>query len=264
MHVEEPRIIFVGGSNLSFGLNSTRIKQSLNLNPINTAISAALGLKYMLDNTQQYVRKNDVIIIVPEYLLFYQPYDVTSDYLLRVVFDVAPEKRKLLSIKQELNLLEYLPKFSLSKFRPSQYRGFKENAIYGVNSFNEFGDCDAHWNLEKTKFPPDSIGGMFNEAVVKKIKEFESIARSKGAAVYLTYPCLDRVSFNISKDKILYVEKKLKEYEFDLLGDAQRYVMPTEMMYNTPYHLNKNGVDLRTDLFIEDYKKAGMLITTAP
>lgn len=66
-----PRIIFIGGSNLSFGLNSQTIKDELNLNPINTAIHVNIGLNYMLSNTIQYVKRKDIIILVPEYEHFY-------------------------------------------------------------------------------------------------------------------------------------------------------------------------------------------------
>ena len=41
-----PRIIFVGGSNLAFGLDSQRIKDSLNINVINYGLHAGIGLKY--------------------------------------------------------------------------------------------------------------------------------------------------------------------------------------------------------------------------
>ena len=64
------RLIFVGGSNLSFGLNSEMIRDSLKLNPINTAIHASIGLEYMLENTLQYIKENDVIVVVPEYAHF--------------------------------------------------------------------------------------------------------------------------------------------------------------------------------------------------
>lgn len=43
-----PRIIFVGGSNLAFGLDSQRIKDSLNINVINYGLHAGIGLKYMM------------------------------------------------------------------------------------------------------------------------------------------------------------------------------------------------------------------------
>ena len=34
--------------------------------------------------------------------------------------------------------------------------------------------------------------------------------------------------------------------------------MDDALMFDSAYHLNKKGVDLRTQLFIEDLKKAGV------
>jgi hypothetical protein len=66
-NVESPRMIFIGGSNLSFGLDSQKIKISLGINPINTGVHAGIGLKYMLDNTIQYIKNGYIIILIPEY-----------------------------------------------------------------------------------------------------------------------------------------------------------------------------------------------------
>lgn len=255
-YVKEPRIIFIGGSNLSFGLNSYEIKDSLNLNPINTAVHANIGIKYMLENTLQYIKEGDIVILAFEYEHFYRPYDYTSEELLRTIFDVYPKKRNLLSLEQEINLIKYIPKFSLTKFKPTEYWGFKESDIYSINSFDKFGDVDAHWNMEKQGYQPSTITGEININVIKKIKEFENLANHKGAKVYVTFPCLDEQTFNNSEEKVLNVEKYLNEYNFNILGNARRYIMPKEMMFNTTYHLNKEGLEYRTKLFIEDYKKA--------
>lgn len=260
LHTKEPRIIFIGGSNLSFGLNSQRIKDSLNLNPINTAVNAGIGIKYMLENTLQYIKSGDVIILAFEYDLFQRSYEYTTDELLRIIVDVCPEKIKLISFFQIIDLFRHIPKFSLTKFVPSEYIGFKESDVYSVNSFNNFGDVNAHWNLDKRGYNPVRIKGNFNEKVIRKIKEFEKVSINKGAAVYITFPCLDEVSFNDSKEKIFKIESVLKKYDFNLLGNAKRYIMPKEMMFNSRYHLIKKGVEYRTNLFIADYNNAQKLI----
>ena len=54
----KPRLIFIGGSNLSFGLDSKRIKDSLKFNPINTGIHTSLGLKFMLANAEKFILQN--------------------------------------------------------------------------------------------------------------------------------------------------------------------------------------------------------------
>lgn len=70
-HALPPRIIFVGGSNLAFGLDSQRIKDSLNINVINYGLHAGIGLKYMVDDISTYARKGDIIVFAPEYSHFY-------------------------------------------------------------------------------------------------------------------------------------------------------------------------------------------------
>lgn len=254
-HTDSPRIIFIGGSNLSFGLNSYLIKDSLDINPINTAVNANIGIKYMLENTFQYIKKKDIIIVSLEYSHFYQPYDYTSDELLRTIFDVCPEKRKLLSFNQKISLLKYLPKYSLSKLNPSEYWGYIESDIYSVNSFNKYGDTDAHWNLENREFNPGPINGEFNPNIIKELKKFEDKAKNIGALVFITFPSYVETSFKISEEKILKVERVLEENDFILLGNSKKYTFPPDMMFNTNYHLNKKGLDYRTNLLIQDYKK---------
>ncbi|MEP6711003.1 MAG: hypothetical protein ABJA37_01240 [Ferruginibacter sp.] len=252
----EPRIIFVGGSNLSFGLNSYEIRDSLKLNPVNTAINVSLGLKYMLQNTLPYLKKGDTVVLAPEYEVYYEDYNVASEELLRTIFDAAPGKIKYLSSGQCIRLLQYVPKFSLTKFDPSEYWGFKESDIYSVNSFNNFGDVQAHWTLPDRPYKPSGLEGDFNTNVISKLKEFEQAATNAGACVYLTFPCMDLASYNISKEKVLQVEEKLRMNNFKLLGNAGKYILPEDMMFNTKYHLNKKGVQYRTKLLIEDFKTA--------
>ncbi|MEO5943125.1 MAG: hypothetical protein ABIP30_04335 [Ferruginibacter sp.] len=257
-NIPSPRMIFVGGSNLSFGLNSYEIKDSLNLNPINTGVNVGLGLKYMLTNTLQYLKKGDTVILIPEYEIFYEAYDAVSDELFRTIVDVAPHKIKDLSFKQEISLLQYVPKFSLTKFDPTEYFRFKESDVYSVNSFDKFGDVNAHWNLPDRGYTPTGIDGKFNQNIIAKIKEFENAAQNLGAVVFITFPSLDELSFNLSKEKVLQTQNILRLNKFNLLGNAERYIMPKEMMFNTKYHLNKKGVEYRTKLLIEDFKKARM------
>lgn len=255
-HTKAPRIIFVGGSNLSFGLNSREILDSLNLNPINTAINAGIGIKYMLENTQQYIKKGDIVILAFEYQHFYRSYDYTSDALLRIICDVCPEKRKLLSLKQKVHLIPLIPRYSLTKLKPTAYFNYTSSGIYSTSSFNQFGDVDTHWSMEPCDFEPMPVKGNFNEKVIDKLKAFERIATQKGAEVYVTFPCIDEMTFSIYKEKILRVEKCLIDKDFSVLGDATKYVMPKELMFNTAYHLNKKGLGYRTKLFIDDYRNA--------
>jgi hypothetical protein len=88
--------------------------------------------------------------------------------------------------------------------------------------------------------------------VVADIKEFEKQVRGRGGVLYLSFPGFQAASFAKLQGQIAEVEARLRESGLVLLGTPARYAMPEECMFNTPYHLNKQGVDLRTRRLISD------------
>ena len=253
-----PRIIFIGGSNLSFGINSRIIKDSLDLNPINTSIHATIGLVYMLDNTIDLIRSGDIVVISPEYTHFYGKFAYGGKELLRTVFDVSLESINTLRSNQWFNIYRYLLKYAFSKFDIREYLLKKETQIglYERMSFNKFGDVYTHWKLENEKFFPwEQIKGEFNYDVLDILLDFKSRVQEKGAILYITFPCFQAASFENSLTQIRKVEIELKKKGFSILGTPEQYKMPDDLMFNTPYHLNKGGLDLRTRLLIDDLKK---------
>ena len=69
--VEGRRMIFVGGSNVAFGVDSHAIADSLGMKVINTGLHAGLGLKYQLESVVGNLKEGDVLVIMPEYEQFY-------------------------------------------------------------------------------------------------------------------------------------------------------------------------------------------------
>jgi len=255
-NTDSPRIIFVGGSNLSFGINSQMILDSLHLNPINTAIHASIGLEYMMDNTLNYIKKGDVIILAPEYSHFYGRSIYGGEELLRTVADINPLDIMDLETEQKKNTSKYLLKYSFSKFKPTEYFGFKESDIYSVNSFNKYGDVYTHWTMKQQKFSSaDTIRSIYNPDAIKFIDSFRIELEKKGAKLFITYPSYQASSYDKSINQIKKIEQELLENNFELLGTPERYRIPDAMMFNTSYHLLKKGVDYRTKLLIEDLKK---------
>jgi len=256
-NTEQPRIIFVGGSNLPFGLNSQMIKDELNINPINTGIAAGLGLIYMMNNTLQYLQEGDIIILVPEYHQFYNEVAYGDKELLRTIFDVNISKIRLLNCKQLFSMISFIPKYSFSKLNPGEYINVKESDIYGVDSFNQFGDTYTHWGMKRHEFTPYSrISGKFDHSVIQAIIQFQSKIENKNAVLFISYPGYQDKAFNYSIKEIKIIEKEYKKNGFKILGFPERYMIPDSMMFNTSYHLSKRGVDYRTNLFIEDFLEA--------
>jgi hypothetical protein len=252
-----PRLVLVGGSNLSFGIDSQLLADELALNPVNTGLHASLGLKYMMDGTLPYVRRGDVVVLVPEYSHYYGDRAYGGEELLRTVVDVDRRSLSTLSLRQWANVAQYLPKLALGKLRPGDYL-FQQGAepgVYERRSFNRYGDAVVHWTLPREPFEPyEPASGPFNDQVVAEIQEFEKRVLGRGAVLYLSFPGFQAASFANLRGQIAEVEAKLREKGLVLLGTPERYAMPEEYMFNTPYHLNKQGVDFRTRLLIADLR----------
>jgi hypothetical protein len=256
-NVKSPRIIFIGGSNLSFGLDSKKIKDSLDLNPINTAILAPIGLIYMMDSVLPYIKPGDIVVVASEYGQFCGSRAYGKEALLRTIMDVSPSDLSILKRKQWSNIIAYIPRYSFSKLKLTEYFRIKASEHHSVNSFNEFGDITSHWKSTRRAFRTRGpVTLPFNYSVIDELSDFEKKLIEKEAVLYVTYPCYQESSFENSKKHITAVEEEYKKKGFLLLGTPNRYKMPDSLMFDSPYHLIKEGVDYRTQLLIDDLKEA--------
>ncbi|HMI07954.1 MAG TPA: hypothetical protein VK528_10440 [Flavobacterium sp.] len=260
LHVKQPRIIFIAGSSMNFGLDSQVIKDSLHRNPINTGTHGGTGLFFMMDHNLPYVQKGDVVVLVAEYHQMYGNFAEGGEELLRVIFDNSePSLFFKLRKSQLLKTYPYIPKYAMSKFLPAQYFKIKMNPVYSKNAYNQYGDAVTHWKTAyDKKVEPFKIieGGDFNEDLLKALVEFNQKVLAKGAKLYVSFPPYQQTSFDNCKEQIAYIDGRLQKTNLEIIGTPERYVVADDMLYDTPYHLNKKGVDQRTRLLLEDVKAA--------
>ena len=257
----KPRLIFVGGSNLAYGLDSKKIKDSLNINPINTGVHVNLGLKFMLANTLQYIKPSDIIVLSSEYQQFYGNLANGEGELLSLVTDIIPQSRKLLDYQQVFTLAKLLPEYAQSKFRPIFlfYKFPKNDGVgrYDRAAFNNFGDATAHWKLSgENPKPYPAINESFNLDALQALLNFRKEVYQKKAKLYVTFPGYQKSSYQNAVTKIMQVKEALKNNHFLLVSSPEEYIIPNSLIFDTPYHLTKKGVDYRTELLIQDLKKA--------
>ncbi len=254
-----PRLILVGGSNLSFGLNSQMIKDQTGLNPINTGIHAGVGLKYMMDNVLQYVQAGDIIILIPEYHHFFNNFAYGRMELVRTLIEIDSSEIKTLNLQQWLRVVEQLPAMAMIKVKPSSYAVVEgeEFGLHGRYSFNQYGDSELHWPLEPALVQPLTINAReaIDVGIINDIESFQKQVTDKGATLYISFPGFQDSSFDGSYQKIKALENRLRDRGFSVLGTPEQYRMSGAFIFDTPYHLTKAGVDVRTQLLIDDLQK---------
>lgn len=258
-NVPSPRLILVGGSNISLSINSQIFRDSLGINPINTGLSINIGLCYMLDNTVKHVRKNDVVIVSPEYDQFFNRVSLGGEDLVRTVFDVSRKSLLDLRPSQAMNIAPLIPYYALTKFKIREYTSQRDpSEIYDRDAFNEYGDNAKHWALHGRSIAPlkPLNAKSFDHFVIDALLDFETILNRKGAKLFITFPALQEESYLSQKEGIKKVEKELIKAGFLLIGRPERYLVPDSLLFDSPYHLIKPGVDQRTWLLARDLQRS--------
>lgn len=256
------KIILAGGSNVSFGVDSKILEEKLGRPVVNTGLHGGLGLEFMLNDLRPYIKMGDQVVLMPEYEYFYTDNFYGEMELVSVLFDVDPESQKVISNNQWMHLLKYLPTYSAKKIKNYISSLFNKNSvkvdIYHRNSFNSHGDAYFHWNQPDQNYLPASLlkgNEKVNPETIQFVKEFKLYVESKGAALLILPPAMDQTSFNNQKIIIKKIAEELKNNELPFLRNPADYMYPDSLFFNSYYHLNKKGVDLRTQQLLRDLGK---------
>ena len=268
-----PKIILVGGSNLAFGIDSRMMQDSLGLRVVNMGLYAKLGLRYMLAQVKPYVRRGDVVVVVPEYDQFYGKFsdgdNTLNTALLYAPADRIPDFIKSYSVVDVVlrprveNARRSFLEASAALFGvKNKYFPPDTNPVYNRHSFNQYGDVVSH--LGKKSMSPDSIYVSalpplkeFSRKTVEELNEIGDAARERGAHAYFLFPSYIDRSYAINAAAIDSLRQRLsRDMRVPILGTARDFVFPSNWFFDTRFHLNENGRGPRTVKMIEILRQA--------
>jgi hypothetical protein len=267
MQQPSPRMVFVGGSNLAFGLDSSQIEQYLGYQPVNMGLNVALGLDFMLAEVEPFLKRGDVVLISPEYEHFVDLYSGDAGALFTEI-ELQPHSIQFLTGRNLAMLLDHGLIIAGSITRRSIDFGIRilqgevqskpraRQGLYQRSGFNQLGDVIAHRNLLATQdihvekyrpSTPDSI-----ERVINRLNKFNHHCQRKGILVFYSYPPLFQENLQANADMIHEIAFKLsKQLTFPLLDTPEEMSFPLDYFFNHPYHLNAFGLHIRTEHLIE-------------
>jgi len=64
--IRVPKIVFIGGSNIRFGLDTDGLSRDLNMPVVNYGLHASLGMDVIADRAMQCVKPGDIVVFAPE------------------------------------------------------------------------------------------------------------------------------------------------------------------------------------------------------
>lgn len=257
-----PKMVFVGGSNLAFGLDSARVQARTGYRVANMGMGFNMGLRLMLDLVEPHVAPGDVVVLVPEYNLFFGLFD-GDERLLDVLELYPPGVGYLRSPTQFYMLARNLPrhlKFKVNRYLATIGREPDPDCIYCPQAFNSFGDIERH--LDRAGKDVASMDFLRRPTPVDAgaIAEINAFARridEVGARVFMLFPCIPQIHYERSRARIERLYERLSsDLLVPLLAAPLEYVYPIEYFYDWVYHLNRRGREVRTEQVIADVQEA--------
>ncbi|MCX7046468.1 MAG: hypothetical protein NTX50_13415 [Candidatus Sumerlaeota bacterium] len=239
-----PRIVFIGGSNLAFGLDSAQVRQAFGMPAINMGLHAGLGTKYMLDSARPLLRKGDVVIFLPEYSSFLGD-DIGGDSILLELFGVTHDLRLLPLLKPSM-LLE--SNGLIVSWRPG---ATTEEPPYNRAGFNREGDMVGHLAMPPKPVAIDTMTMNINQRAINFLANYTRDCNKDGIKTLVLFPCYRRTNFERNREVILKIESALRQGLPALAPETpEDFVFDDKYFFDTKYHLTAEGRRLRTDKVI--------------
>ena len=254
-----PKIIYVGGSSTSMGINSKMVVDSFHMPVVNNGLSGFLGLQFIIDDVEPYINKGDIVVLMSEYTAYENTPDNEfngHEELLPVLFSILPAEKKYVNYGQWLHMSKFLPHYTFSKIKQVFYN--PADGMYNKNAFNTYGDFTAHWGMANmTVKPQEPCKGdeQVHPDLIPFLKSFQKYISDKGARLYILPPPLQATSFTNQTFIIDKISTEFKKAGLPLIAEPADYKMDDQYFFDYCYHLDKKGVDIHTQYIIRDLKK---------
>lgn len=256
---EGKKVIIVGGSNIAFGVDSAQMEHTLrncgyDYTVCNFGLYAAIGTSAMLELSRDFIGEGDIVILAIE------PTDETfSTYFGATAMHKAAEKdpEMLLHLNklQKSNLVGNYISY-LQERAAIQRTGIlpQVSGVYAKSSFDKNGDMvyDRAGNAMllgyDTGTPIDLENITFSQDFVEQVNDYAAQAQQKGATVYMSFSPMNRGAVADISEEIIYdYFCKLQDaFRCQIISDPNDYLMESGWFYDSNFHLNNAGMEIRT------------------
>ena len=255
---ENNKIVIVGGSNTSFGIDTEIMEQEFGIPVVNMALHGGVSAKYMIEQVKPFLKKGDILIMSRE------PDALAGDHrwnhMVGTEVSLMPtytfsEIEVLLTDRNlfETSITSFFNTIKLYvRWHPFEKRT-EISSVYDSRVFE--GDNILPKYLKGSFTDTLKIHGLVkpgkNSLLINGLKDYKRNFEKRGIGFYITPAVV--VEGYFKEAEIMPFWKYISEQtQIPLLNEEKTYVYEKKHFLNSPHHTNLNGREIRTKSLIED------------
>lgn len=263
--INKPKIILVGHSNLSFGIDSKILEEAMGMPVVNLGLHGGLGNAFHEEIAKLNINEGDIVIVC--HTSFSDTDEINDTSLAWITVDNNNELWKIIRTKDYASMMKAYPDYLKNAFFLwLLHKGnIDAGGCYSRSAFNEYGDVvfkpeEEQMDVEEFFANTDSnniVVPQIGDVCINRLNEYNKYITDRGATLLIAgYPIAYGKYASFEECDFIEFKRELQDrLDCEVISDYTDYFYPYEYFYNTYLHLTKEGADVRTQQLISDIKR---------
>ena len=260
------KIVIIGGSNVAFGIDSIKIENEFGIKAINFGCMAGIGPEILLSKINQHITSGDIVLFCWEYGLYRFKRTSTNFTYLNLIFGPYSDFRLNYSLIDRTRLSLTYPTSHLRDSIVVAYNSFVNTDIYKCPwFFDEYGNVRSNQEqiIQKQELINSPLSPLMKEltitdVVAESLTNFVHSSGDKNIQILSTWPNTFKHpkyfnNGNVEKN-FSTINRFWQDLNVPMISTPKDSMFSAEFFHDTGYHLNTEGVRIRTEKLIENLK----------
>lgn len=255
--IEGPKIILIGNSSLAFGMDSEMLERSTGMPVVNMGLHGALGNAFCENMFKPEISEGDIVIVCH---LDYDDDDTIEDPSLALItLEKHTDLWHLIRPKDLPGIVRAYPDYFkdciMYKFTKEDDNTPEETTCYSRSAFNKYGDiCRRFKDDDNFQFFEGcvTVPGI-NTTCIDRLNRLNEYITDRGATMLVAGYPIGYGEYTPAAAEYDAFENSLRsQLDCTVISHFKDYFIPYEYFYDTRYHLDDQGVKMRTEQLIRD------------